>query len=133
MLLPGLELLDAGLELLDLLPQACEIARHRLQQLRRVGRWGGGGRRDGFRCGLSRGCRLRRCCIRRVRLNGRRGRLRGERRFFGRRRYSQDELRRQFGDLLFGHIAVGFPGDGSKTDARRQQQRNEGAHRPPGH
>ena len=82
LLLAGLELLDAGLELLHLLPHACEIARHRLQQRGRFGRWFGGGWRHGLRCGLSQRCRLRRCCVRRGRLNGWWSRLRGQPRFF---------------------------------------------------
>ena len=50
LLLAGFELLHAGLELLDLMPQGCEIACHRLKQLGRISRCGG--RHDGFRCDL---------------------------------------------------------------------------------
>jgi hypothetical protein len=85
-LLAGLELLDAGLEPLDLLPHAREIARHRLEQLRGVGRQGGGGRRDAFRCGLSRSCRLRRYYVRVGRLNDRWARLLRGARVFQQRR-----------------------------------------------
>ena len=53
LLLAGFELLHAGLELLDLMPQGCEIACHRLKQLGRISRCGG--RHDGFRCDLNRG------------------------------------------------------------------------------
>jgi hypothetical protein len=53
LLLAGLELVDASLELLDSLPHGCEIARHRLEQLHRFGRQGGGGRHDALRCDLS--------------------------------------------------------------------------------
>ncbi len=52
-MLAGLELVDASLELLDSLPHGCEIARHRLEQLHRFGRQGGGGRHDALRCDLS--------------------------------------------------------------------------------
>jgi hypothetical protein len=72
LLLAGLELLDAGLELHNLLPETCQIARHRLE-LRGVRRWHDGGRCDGFRRGRSRSRRLRsrshalRCRRRRLR------------------------------------------------------------------
>ncbi len=83
LLLASLELLDAGLELLNLLPHACDIVRHRAERRRRLDR-GDGGRCDAFRRGLSWRSGLWRCWARSSCLDGRWGRLRRERRFFQR-------------------------------------------------
>ena len=119
----------AGLELLDLLLHACEITRHRLEQLCLLG-WDRGGCRI-LRCGLSRRWQLRNCCVRRSHLNSRRALLVGELRCFRRQRRSRSQLRCPPGDHLPGRLAIGLRSESSDTDARCQQQGDQAAQRRP--
>ena len=128
LLLAGLEVLDGGLELLDLLPRAREFVRHRTQRLRRFGRRSGGSRCHTLRGVLGRSFCRRRLCVRSGWLDGRRGRLlRGLRRFFQRQK-GEDALRRPPRDHGLGRVAIGLPGDRSAARARCHHQRGrEGA------
>ena len=119
----------AGLELLDLLLHACEIARHRLEQLCLLGSDRGGCRV--LRRGLRRRWQLRNCCIRRSQLNRRRALLVGKLRCFRRQRRSRSQLRRPPGDHRPDRLAIGLPGESCGTDARRQQQADQAAQRRP--
>src|SRR5258707_7829777 len=104
----------ARLELRDPLPHVCEIARHRLEQLRQLGRHWGGCRRDVLRCGLSQRCWLWGYWLRGGHLKGRRARLR------------RNELRRPPGENLLGRIAIGrLRNESSDKDAPCQQQADE--------